>query len=93
LLAYLNVRFVQAAEADGLLYANLVIVTQRALARALEGGTSTSAHRRPGVQCARSTLIDSGSNGSRLYGTDGTLQPPTVTQRVELRATIESFNS
>jgi len=37
LLAYLNVRFVDAAEADGPLYANLVVVTNRAAARALEG--------------------------------------------------------
>jgi len=36
LLAYLNVRFVEASPAGGPLYANLVLVTSRAAARALE---------------------------------------------------------
>ena len=36
LLAYLNVRFVEAPAAAGPLYANLVVVTNRAAARALE---------------------------------------------------------
>jgi len=38
LLAYLNVRFVKAPEASGPLSANLVLVTNRAAARALARG-------------------------------------------------------